>query len=135
MYIWDLENTITNSNHRAHHAEKREWDQFHSLFPQDIPRWNNIALLRTCARVGQIYILTGMPERHRQMAFDWLEKYNIVVDQIYMRADDDFRPSPKFKVDTIQKLRIKPWMVFDDRADIVIAMLEANIPAIHLGKD
>jgi hypothetical protein len=135
MYIWDLENTITNSNHRQHFADEKNWDEFHSWFPYDLPRWNNINLLRACAKIAPVYIITGMMEKHREMAEIWLKKHNVVVDAMYMRDNNDFNSSPIYKLRTISRYRMRPFMTFDDRVDVVSAFLDAGIPSILLTGD
>lgn len=130
MYIWDLENTLSNSEHRNELALAKKFDQFHALFHLDEPRANNVQLYVECRKRHTTIILTGMMEKHRQNAVAWLNRYDLLPDVLIMRQNNDFRSSPEFKVGTIQHLRYHPFMIFDDREDVVRAFLNNGYPAI-----
>jgi len=130
MYIWDLENTLSNSEHRNELALAKKFDQFHALFYLDEPRWNNVRLYEACRKQHNVVILTGMMEKHRASAMTWLRKYHLLPDVLLMRQDSDFRSSPEFKVSTVRHMRYNPFMAFDDREDVVDAFLRAGIPAV-----
>lgn len=130
MYIWDLENTLTNSEHRNHLAKAKKWDEFHELMPQDLPRRGNMRLFQICNRFDRVIILTGMPERHRSKAETWLMKYSLFPDEIIMRPNGDLTPSGSFKLKVVKDRKFKPVMIFDDRIDVVDIFLTNKYPAI-----
>src|SRR5574343_1977156 len=84
MYIWDLENTLSNSEHSNHLALAKKFDQFHALFYLDEPRWNNVRLYEACIKQHKVEILTGMMEKHRSSAMAWLRKYHLLPDVLLM---------------------------------------------------
>jgi len=130
MYIWDLENTLSNSEHRNELALAKKFDQFHALFYKDEPRANNVRLYEACRKQHTTVILTGMMEKHRNSAITWLHKHKLMPDILLMRQNNDFRSSPEFKVSTVQYMRYHPFMIFDDREDVVDAFLRAGMPAV-----
>lgn len=132
IYIFDLEGTLTNSSWREHLIP--DYKSFHKLFPEDKPKNNNCELLRICASNSRVYILTGMMEKHRAMAVNWLFSNKLFCDKLIMRPNNNFMPSPEFKVkwiiNNISNYKHRVSMVFDDRDDVVLEMLNNGIPAV-----
>lgn len=145
IYIFDVEGTLSISHWRAHllppkgldHVKSAEYYMaFHKAFPQDKPYIPVVEILRGIVGRGvdEIVILTGMMERHRGNLKCWLNDNvdMIMDDEILMRADDDFRSSPQFKLETIKdkfpkEFENKQIIMFDDRQDIVDIMTENGI--------
>lgn len=130
MYIWDLENTLTNSEHRQKWATEKNWDEFHAHFSKDQTRPGNVQLFNACKQSGTAIIVTGMMMKHRAMATNWLNAHNICPSLLIMRPDDNFLPSPEYKLAVVEQLQTRPWMIFDDRADVVMHFLAHGYPAI-----
>lgn len=141
MYIFDIEGTLSDCQHRAHLVP--DWDAFHAEFPKDEPRKQIAQLYRILAQNNEVVILTGMMEKHREMASAWLRKYNFRFDELIMRPNDNFQTSPEFKYnviidiadrllksDSIHSRDIKA--IFDDRKDVVDYLLNAGFPAIQV---
>lgn len=138
MYIFDIEGTLTDSKHREWTLEKEwpsgvnKWDEFHKYFPDDPPRKNIIFLNNICSMNRKTILLTGMMEKHRAMALNWLSLNGVKYDHLEMRPNDNFEPSKVFKLNYIKKLTDPVSMVFDDRSDIVSHLLENGIPTIQV---
>lgn len=135
LYVFDLEGTISNHSNRLHLLptseekvanSKDHYAAFHAAFPNDRPHNHIVRMMNAFYHYKcDIIILTGMMEKHRPMATKWLLGKAIPFDKIIMRDNDDFTPSPEFKLHQIekyQKITAYNWsdvFVFDDRADIV----------------
>lgn len=131
-YLFDLEGTISNCDHRKHLAPvkpyknpEQSWDKFHQLFPQDevIPEIADM-MRALWFEGGAVFILTGMMAKHQNMAKEWLSKNHIGCDGLLMRDNDDFTPAPIYKLETVRELfaksnRYSHIVLFDDREDIV----------------
>lgn len=137
MYIFDLEGTLSDCEHRDHLLPKngsRNYDDFHKEFPKDEPIHEMISLFHVCSETHKVIILTGMMEKHRNMAIGWLTKNGIHANELIMRGDKDLRPSPVFKLQTIFKFTDPVFMVFDDRKDIVDHLILNGIMATRFIK-
>lgn len=127
MYIFDLDNTLCDAEHRSHLAREKKWDEFHSLALKDDPTpIINIyeALVRDSA---PCVILTGRPEKYRALTENWFIKQDLPLVTMVMRADDDFRPDHEFKLEVVKRLittmHRKQWVrIFEDRDSVVKAL-------------
>lgn len=86
-----------------------------------------------------IAVFTAMGERYRPLRERWFKKHNIHFDLLYMRADDDHRPSFVVKQDMLSKLLCEANLrlesiaaAYDDRPDIVRMYKMNRVPGIHL---
>jgi hypothetical protein len=132
-YIFDLEGTLSNSRWREYLLP--DYDAFHAKFPEDEMKENNCRLFNICSANSKVIILTGMMEKHRHMAVSWLYKNKLVCDRIIMRPNNNLKSSPQFKTEWVREFMFRNGkssvaMLFEDRADVVQAMLDINVPAI-----
>lgn len=146
IYIFDVEGTLSICDWRLHllppkgvdHVKSAEYYMaFHNAFPQDKPYLPMEVLLSDILNSGicDVYILTGMMENHREKLEDWLlgqVGFASVGDDVIMRANDDFRSSPEFKLETIkqrfpEEFASKQIIMFDDRQDVVDIMTANGI--------
>lgn len=141
IYIFDVEGTLSVSKWREHLIP--DWDAFHDKFPMDKVYDPMARLMIDLSKIksAQVYVLTGMMEKHRAMLNVWLDNHvtDLPPSKIIMRANDDLRKSFEYKVDFIQKFFLEHWryekeqiLVFDDRDDIIFALREAGIPCVHV---
>src|SRR6185369_1247933 len=75
--------------------------------------------------------------KFRDMTMKWLVRHEVDIDELIMRAADDWRTTPEYKLDEAQKRMKKQkghfnMIVFDDRDDVVSAFKAANIVAIQI---
>ncbi len=133
-YIFDLESTLSDASWRAHLLP--DYDAFHAEMEKDEPLKNNIRLLKMCAGQDDVIILTGAMEKHRAQVERWLRRMYIdhLISQLIMRDNNDFRSSPHFKVDVLNRLeeKMKIHMLFDDREDVVEYAINSGFPAIQV---
>ena len=103
--IIDIDNTLSIANDRFKLAEKEngklDWDIVHSSenLIKDKPNLPMIELAKNYKENGfEVIVLTGRPESTRKVTKEWLEKYNIPYDNLYMRSwEDNFLKAPVFK--------------------------------------
>jgi hypothetical protein len=127
----DIDHTLAYSAWRD--GMQDDWDVYHSLSEHDNPVIAMINLISSLRFAGWYIIgVTGRPEKWRQMTLLWCIRYNVMIDLLMMRADDDFRPTAEFKTEAVldclrgRRLQV---VVFDDRDDVVAA-IRANVPGI-----
>ena len=131
MYIFDLDNTLCDSEHRSHLAREKRWDEFHAAAHLDEP--TAIMDIYQALVLGQeaCAILTGRNEKYRELTEQWFIKHDLPLVDLFMRANDDFRPDFEFKLDAIRRYIVFPSMhkkwvrIFEDR-DAVVKALRAE---------
>lgn len=136
MYIFDLEGTLSDTRHRMVHYINQDWDNWNFLFQADPIRPEIVRLFRTCQDQVHTMILTSKEEKYRAMVRNWLISNHILPDSLIMKPTGDKRTSPEFKLDKIFDMVgvNEVHMVFDDRRDVIDALLTNGIPAICVGE-
>lgn len=134
IYIFDLDGTLANIEHRLHfiQQEPKDWNAFFMAADKDAPIHEVIAVNRALAHAGHTLIMiTGCDEMSRQITEEWLNKYMVIFDGLYMRKHGDHREDSIVKAELLdhmiqdkRKLRIYPVEiagVFEDRQQVVDA--------------
>lgn len=88
VVISDLDNTIANGWHRAHHlvAGERRWEDWLAECEKDTPNMCVINLLRAMQAAGnEIWIFTSRGEETREVTERWLEINGVPYEILEMR--------------------------------------------------
>jgi hypothetical protein len=119
----DLDDTVSASWRREHLIQD-SWDAFHADLVNDEPIYDVVRLLSNLAfrpawsdtntifntifntslntlDTGEglrLVALTARPEKWRAATMNWLHTHCVPIDELLMRPDNDFRPSPVCKV-------------------------------------
>lgn len=102
------------------------WDAYYEAGDKDEPVMEMVRLVDALSCVGHTVIgSTGRPEKWRTWTMSWLVRHSVMLDDLLMRADNDFRPSPQIKLDHAR--RVRPDIVIDDRDDIRDAFLREGV--------
>jgi predicted kinase len=122
--IVDMDGTLADCSHRIHHVTKgnHDWDLFESKAMEDKPRWPIINLVRILRSKGyDILIVSGRQiDRAGKSTVQWLDKYNIQYDHIFMRNGGDNRQDSIVKQEILDKLpKDQIRYVLDDRNQVV----------------
>lgn len=144
-WIFDIDGTLTNSDHRQHLVRQtpRDWDEFFARVKDDAPIQHVCDLAGHLLDYGYsfggyaVIFMTGRPEKCRADTLEWLETNGINIEskQLYMRPDGDYRDDTEVKLILVQELRrdgFEPVMVFDDRNKVVAAWRAAGIPCAQV---
>lgn len=126
--IVDLDGTLIEFDHTqvAHWVlgPEKHWNSFFEYMKnapaiQDVLRLVNILK----AQGHSILICSGRPESHKNHSIDWLNKYNVPYDGIYLRPNNaDEMSDEEVKKILLKKIYhdgFKPWLVLDDRDAVV----------------
>lgn len=133
----DLDHTLTDSYWRDPMIGVVSWDEYHAAGRQDKPIPEMVALVNALHDSGwSVIAITGRPERFRQMTSKWLLDYNVMIDTLVMRANDDFRPTPEYKLAEAKAIMAAEEdfvaVVFDDRDDVCAAFKAERIVAVQV---
>lgn len=140
LYIFDLDGTIANIEHRRHLVEKREggpqpdWDEFYRRCVDDWANWPVISTLVALLDRGcDVWIWSGRSSMVMNETREWLRlrishERAIEID-LQMRDEGDFTPDDALKERWLGEMsdldRRRLVAVFDDR-DKVVAMWRRN---------
>jgi hypothetical protein len=120
-YIFDIDDTLSISEYRHHLIEgsSKDWDTYFSLLIEDLPIEPTVEILRClCAQGNRIILCTGRPEKYRKLTVDWLAKYDVPADALFMRQPSEaYLPNAEAKKIMISRIResgYAPVAVFED---------------------
>lgn len=139
--IIDIDNTLSIANDRFKLAEKEngktDWDIVHTPehMIKDKPNLPMIDLAKNYKENGfEIIVLTGRPESTRKVTKEWLQKYNIPYDKLYMRSwEDNFLKAPDFKRKIYEtEIKENVFCAYDDDQRIIDVWVELGITAFKV---
>ena len=123
--IVDLDGTLCNVDHRVSHVRKQEkdWKAFNEGMVDDgIYKWCFELIESMRKQDYKIILVTGRDDSYRLQTIDWLKKYNVSYDELYMRVESDHRADDLIKKEiyenSIQK-KYKVLFVLEDRLSVV----------------
>ena len=125
--IFDVDGTVTNSNHRQYVLKETpiDWKRYFYLGAEDAPKLTIIRVLEMYNHMGYaVIMLTGRPELYRYQTEVWLKQYEVPFDVLFMRGNDDHRKNHEFKQECYQKMirhRFNVVAAYDD-SDYVCQM-------------
>lgn len=146
-YIFDIDGTLANGDHRLHHIQKepKDWDAYFLACEADTPHSHIITLARDLLVAGKkLVFVSGRSDLVKIETVFWLEN-QIACDRVearlnegcklYMRQQGDHRPDDIVKIELLAKIRddgYVPIMAFDDRDRVVAAWRAAGIPCAQV---
>lgn len=137
-YIFDIDGTIANCEHRVHHAKAKEWDEFFGKVHLDEPIPHMIDLYRSLSTKAQCVFVSGRNDVCREETTEWLRKHVVSYCahfRLYMRRKNDRRADYFTKSDLLDQLLkdgFRPIMAFDDRDQVVRMWRERGIPCAQV---
>jgi hypothetical protein len=134
--IIDIDNTLSIATDRFKQAEKEngktDWDLVHAPenMIKDKPNLPMIELAKNYKEDGfEVIILTGRPESTRKITKEWLTKYNIPYDVLYMRSwEDNFLKAPDFKRKIYEtEIKENVFCAYDDDQRVIDVWVDLGI--------
>lgn len=130
IVIVDLEGTITISDQRSKRfildpqaaGGEADWDGFWADAKNDPPNIPVISTVRALSAVGyKIYIFSARCDSVSQDTEEWLEKYGVPYDLLYLRMKGDHRNDTILKKQWMRDLGIADYvaLILEDRARVV----------------
>jgi len=145
LLILDLDGTLFDSQKRWEECQrlnpnnKREfWNCFQSekFMDLDEPRLNLINYVKSLINENTtVVIVSGRNSRQYNKSIEQLNKIGIIPNEIYLRADKDFRKDFEFKAEIVmkilQKYNAEEIFMIDDSNDVLNHISE-KFPNIKL---
>lgn len=150
IYIFDLDGTLANAEHRTHHISgpTKDWRSFFAACIRDAPIYAVIRTLQTLRKQGaEIWIWTGRSDEVLTQTLEWLADYGIADGRTWrwdrvdgnrfrMRKAGDHRPDHDLKaewlacVDQYDRKRIVA--AFEDRSRVVDMWRANGVPCFQV---
>lgn len=135
--IVDLDGTLCDSEHRAHHVKNspKNWSAFYDAMIHDKPNYWCHELMSGMTNRAEIIFVTGRPEKYRSLTLEWLAKHHLFGGrELFMRKDGDFRRDTDIKVE-IYREHIEPrfnvLFCIEDRKQVVDAWRAIGLPCLQ----
>jgi acid phosphatase class B len=134
--IIDIDNTLSIATDRFKQAEKEngktDWDFVHAPknMIKDKPNLPMIELTKSYKENGfEVIVLTGRPESTRKVTKEWLEKYKIPYDKLYMRSwEDNFLKAPDFKRKIYEtEIKENVFCAYDDDQRVIDVWVDLGV--------
>lgn len=127
VYIFDLDGTLANNDHRNHlvaGVEHPDWDGYFRQCSKDTA---HLAITRICNALYnagfEIWIWTGRSADTARASLEWLEEHQIPHHGLRMRPSGDRTPDHELKLQWYNELsqddRDRIVAAFEDRARMV----------------
>ena len=134
--IIDIDNTLSIATDRFKQAEqengKTDWDFAHAPenLIKDKPNLPMIELAKNYKENNfEVIVLTGRPESTRKITKEWLQKYKIPYDKLYMRSwEDNFLKAPDFKRKIYEtEIKENVFCAYDDDQRVIDVWIDLGI--------
>lgn len=134
VIVFDIDGTLADCSHRVHHVngKRKDWKAFFEGIPDDPPIEQTVWLNRIFRQNTEMPILlcSGRNEDCRADTVEWLRRYGVSYDGLYMRRADDWRADYIIKLESLEQMRAdgyEPFLIIDDRQDVVNAWRKAGL--------
>ena len=139
-FIWDLDGTLADGDHRLHHITKtvpKNWTAYFAECADDKPIQHNIEILKSLAMDFKIFIVTGRSDEVRDETMGWLMHHVLAFEdhEVYMRKAGDHRDDTITKIEALADIRDRGFHVmaaFEDRDRCVAAWRAAGVPCLQV---
>lgn len=138
VYLFDLDGTLFNGDHRLHHIQKepKDWATYFSLCGDDAPIPHIVRLAQDLARSRtDIVYVSGRSDECRKQTESCIFRHDLPFAPLYMRRQGDHRNDDIIKLELLEQIRrdgYEPIMAFDDRDRVVRALREAGLPVAQV---
>lgn len=136
-WVFDIDGTLSNPEHRRHLVEKvpKDWDAFFAAVIDDKPIVPVIMMAGLLGNECPLVLVSGRSSVCREATVEWLRVHSIVYNALYMRKEGDRRADALIKQEILQQMRLdgwEPWMAFDDRDRVVKMWRENGVPCAQV---
>jgi len=122
LFIFDIDGTLADCEHRRHHLDEKpqNWGLFYAGIKDDKAIKPTVELWYALEKASHTLICcTGRPSKTEPATREWLRFNGITPDNIFFRAEGDFRLDDIVKeemlVEVIERYGEVPIMAFEDR--------------------
>jgi len=138
IIVFDIDGTLADCRHRQHHVhgKRKNWPAFNREMVNDTPHDDIIWLMEIFVELDMVVVIaSGRGEENRKETEEWLAKHVPFHHKLYMRKAKDSRKDSIVKREILDEIRKdfgEPFMVFDDRNQVVDMWREAGIRCLQV---
>lgn len=135
-FLLDLDHTISISTERNIFfvTEPKNYAAGQAGIMDDIPFDPVLVISKLLIENGyECVVLTARSKSALLNSKNWLAKFQIDCEHIFMREDEDYRPDYIVKEELLKEIREKfgePFVAFDDRPDVLEMYKRNKIPTL-----
>lgn len=139
-YIFDIDGTLANGDHRLHHIQKepKSWDAYFEACDEDKSIEAILTLAHTLQSSGATLVfVSGRSDLVRRKTAVWLQDRFLSPNHLYMRKQGDHKNDDQLKIELLAQVRAdgyEPIMAFDDRNRVVKAWRAAGVPCAQVAE-
>jgi hypothetical protein len=138
VYLCDLDGTLCNVSHRRQYVatKPRNWNAWNSGLVNDTPNFAVLGIITSLTYYYPLIFVSGRSDDYRKQTEEWLEKYDISYNALYMRKYKDHRDDAIVKgelADEIEK-EYNILGVFDDRKKVIDMWISRGIFVFDVGQ-
>ena len=140
VVIVDIDGTIADNTHRLHHinADTPDWPAFYEAMKDDKTINSIVDLVYELWTGGfRVVLLTGRPEEYRKLTEDWLEREQIVFDDLIMRPTNSYVEDTQIKSQLLRESGIATSsikFILEDRKRIVDMWRKKGFTVLHVAE-
>lgn len=133
IFIFDVDGTLADCSHRQVYVQTKpkNWGAFNRTMHKDTPHMDIIWLAQNFHEQGHtIVICSGRGDDNKDVTVKWLGEHGVKFHGIYMRRVRDYRSDDIVKMELLEEIRKEfgePFMVFDDRDQVVAGWRNAGV--------
>lgn len=141
ILLVDIDHTLSDAAWRDDMIASGDWDAYHAAGKDDVPIQEMVELVNGMADSGALIIgATARPDKWRTQTMNWMLKYNVCMDEVLMRHDNNYRPSGDMKVEllkqrfgeNLEKIPTGSAVIFiDDNEKVIEAVRALGITALQ----
>ena len=137
IILVDLDHTLTNAFWRDSIIGAVPWDEYHEESKHDKPFWNTVQLINSLWYAGYTIIaFTGRNEKFRQLTNNWLLEYDVNIDELLMRPDDNFMKNGELKKMLLEERFDKDYsaieFAIDDNEQTILDLFNMGIATLQI---
>lgn len=144
LYIFDLDGTLANIEHRKHYLEDGDdarWRRFYAACDKDLPVNAVIRTMECLREFADVWIFSGRSEEVRDKTIAWLAQHTSFAPEeletaLMMRREGDFRADDIVKREWVDRMlqddRSRLVAAFDDRDRVVAMWRSVGIPCFQV---
>lgn len=147
LYIFDLDGTLANADHRLHHitGPEKDWRAFFAAAVDDEPIAPVVEMFKAMRKGAELWIWTGRSDEVREQTRAWLGRHGLIhgfwgalnaPESLLMRKSGDHRHDHVIKREWLDALeppeRNRLMGVFEDRSRVVQMWREAGVQCFQV---
>ena len=143
LYIFDLDGTLSNADHRKHFLEwvTPDWDAFYEACDKDAPNKPVIKILKQLNFFSDIWIFSGRSDAVHEKTVEWLVEHTglnrIELPRIKMRKQGDYTPDDVLKLSWYTEFlsteeRGRLVCIIDDRDKVVKMWRDIGVTCLQV---